>query len=65
VDFSKRWGTDVAVGKPQVRVIQEIEQLSPELQFLAFRNRDVLERGEIPGGEPGPCTTLRPSLPNC
>jgi hypothetical protein len=53
VDFSKRWGTEVAVGKQQVRVIQEIEQLSPELQFLAFRNRDVLERDEIPGGEPG------------
>ena len=35
--------TDVAVGQPEVRVIQEIEELRPELEFLSFGYWNVLE----------------------
>jgi len=38
------WGTDVAVGQPEIRVIQKIEELSPELKPLALGNANVLER---------------------
>ena len=48
LNLSKIWRTDIADGQPEVRVIQNIEQFSAELEFFPFADADVLERRKIP-----------------
>ena len=38
------WRTDVAVGQAEIRVVQNIEELSAELKLLALGYANVLER---------------------
>jgi hypothetical protein len=33
-DMVERWRTDVAVGQPEVRAVQDVKQLSAELELL-------------------------------
>src|SRR5579872_4809574 len=47
------WRTDVAVGQPEVSVIQEVKELGAELELLSFGHGNVLEGGEIPVGVSG------------
>ena len=47
-DIVEGWRTDVAVWQAEIRMVQEIEELRPELEFLTFGNWDVLEGREVP-----------------
>src|SRR5216684_3007493 len=40
--------TYVAVRQAEIRVIQDVEELRAELEFLGLPNRDVFERREVP-----------------
>src|SRR5215467_4140242 len=40
--------TDVAIGQAEIRVVQEVEKLSTELEFFALSHGDIFEQREIP-----------------
>ena len=44
---------DIAVGQMKIGVIQNVEQLRPELKGLGFRQADILGRAKIPIGVAG------------
>ena len=44
------WRTDVAVGKTEIGMVEDVEELRPELKFLRLRDANVLERGKVPVG---------------
>ncbi len=39
---------DIARGQAEVWMVQEIEELRPELEFLGFRHANILEGREVP-----------------
>src|SRR3984957_2462725 len=49
-DMVERWRTDVAVGQPEVRAVQDVKQLCTELELLRFCHFEILERSEVPVG---------------
>ena len=47
-DLPKRGtGLDIVVRLVKVGMVEHIEKFSPDLDFCAFRNREILERTEI------------------
>ena len=48
MNFPKGRRTDVAVRQPKICVVQKIEELSPELEFLRLCNSNVLECRKVP-----------------
>ena len=48
LDLSEIGRTDVAIGQPEISMVQEIEKLSPELKFFSLCHLNILERGKIP-----------------
>jgi hypothetical protein len=49
-DLVKCGRTNVTIGQSEVGMVQEVEELGPELKLLPFCNRNALEGGEIPLG---------------
>ena len=45
--------TDITIRKPQIRVIEEIEDFASELQFFPFEYANVFHRREVPIGIAG------------
>ena len=50
------------VQSPEIRVIDQVEKLAPELNSRSFRNRKVLEDGEINPNVPGTCQRVAPDV---
>lgn len=46
--LSEGRGFNIAHRQPKIRVVEEIEKLSPELQLFGFGQVNVLERREVP-----------------
>src|SRR5580698_2054949 len=47
-DMVERRRTDVAVGQPEIRAVQEVKQLRAELELFQFGQLEILKRCEIP-----------------
>src|SRR6267154_1610101 len=54
LDFIKGWRTDVAVGLPEIGVIQDVEEFCPELKLVRLHDVNILEHRKIPIGISGP-----------
>jgi len=39
---------NVAIGKTEISMVENVEELSPELNFLGLRHSKVLKRGQVP-----------------
>src|SRR5436305_8745102 len=48
--LSEIWRTDIAIRQPEICMIQEVEELGPELKLFRFRYLDVLESRKVPVG---------------
>src|SRR5579859_1789478 len=42
--------TNIAIRQPEIRAIQNVEQLRTELELLRFGDSEILESGEVPFG---------------
>src|SRR6202041_2269465 len=42
--------TDVTVGQPEIRAVQDVKQLRAELQLFRFCHLEILKRREVPVG---------------
>ena len=50
LDLIKGWRADVAVGQPEISVVQEVEEFCTELNLFRFHDVNILEYREIPIG---------------
>src|SRR5436309_9583566 len=57
-EFACAGGVEGAIEAAEVRVVRQIEELGPELQPRAFRQREVFEYGEIHADEAGQCADV-------
>jgi hypothetical protein len=46
----ERRRTDITVGQPEIRAVQDVKQLRAELQLFRFGHLEIFKRCEVPVG---------------